>query len=140
MIFSSIAAVRLAASGFRTNQGVETSHANPNRLNQRYIRPRQLGCRSKLLRQRSVLANRVDKIRKSRLSFSHSFANAVFYDPAFDHSSSFRHVMLSFVNPSIDKFAVSTLWCYFERGIHLAPVDLSSVKIHLSMIPGWCWL
>jgi hypothetical protein len=29
------------------------------------------------------LANRVDKIRKSRLSFSHSFANAVFYDPAF---------------------------------------------------------
>jgi hypothetical protein len=37
----------------------------------------------KLLCQRSVLANRVDKIRKSRLSFSHSFANAVFYDPAF---------------------------------------------------------
>jgi len=36
MIFSSIAAVRLAASGFRTNQGVETSHANPNRLNQWY--------------------------------------------------------------------------------------------------------
>jgi len=47
------------------------------------IRPRQLSCRSKLLCQRSVLANRVDKIRKSRLSFSHSFANAVFYDPAF---------------------------------------------------------
>ena len=29
------------------------------------------------------MANRVDKIRKSRLSFSHSFANALFYDPAF---------------------------------------------------------
>jgi hypothetical protein len=47
------------------------------------ILDRQLGCRSKLLCQRSVLANRVDKIRKSRVSFSHSFANAVFYDPAF---------------------------------------------------------
>jgi hypothetical protein len=30
--------------------------------------------------------------------------------------------------------------CSEERGIHLAPVDLSSVKIHPSMIPGWCWL
>jgi hypothetical protein len=36
MIFSSIAGVRLAASGFPTNQGIETSHANPNRLNQWY--------------------------------------------------------------------------------------------------------
>ena len=36
MIFSSIAGVSLAASGFRTNQGIETSHANPNRLNQWY--------------------------------------------------------------------------------------------------------
>jgi hypothetical protein len=39
MIFSSIAGVRLASSGFPTNQGIETSHANPNRLNQQYQTP-----------------------------------------------------------------------------------------------------